>query len=197
MVPIIIFDLGGVLVRLDWDSACSPLTHLSSRSYDFVMAEITNGPIVESSMLGNLTTHEFHRAICDELHIDIEYNPFIEIWNGILSPDIKVAEYVAGLAERHTLVLASNTDGIHFPYCMENFPVLKSFDRYFLSNEMSLLKPDPAYFHHVLYELWSSPANCIFIDDRVSNVRSAQNLGIQGLVFESLSKLKSDLKTLF
>ena len=197
MVPIIIFDLGGVLVRLDWDSACSSLTHLSSRSYDFVMTEIKNGPIVESSMLGNLTTHEFHRAICDELHIDIEYGLFIEIWNGILSPDIKVAEYVAGLAERHTLVLASNTDGIHFPYCIENFPVLKSFDRHFLSNEIGLLKPDPAYFHHVLYELWSSPANCIFIDDRVSNVRSAQNLGIQGLVFESLSKLKSDLKPLF
>ena len=196
MVPIIIFDLGGVLVRLNWDSACSSLTHLSSRSYDFVMTEITNGPIVESSMLGNLTTHEFHRAICDELHIDIEYGLFIEIWNGILSPDIKVAEYVAGLAERHTLVMASNTDGIHFPYCIENFPVLKSFDRHFLSNEIGLLKPDPAYFHHVLYELWSSPANCIFIDDRVSNVRSAQNLGIQGLVFESLSKLKSDLEPL-
>ena len=196
MAPIIIFDLGGVLVRLSWDSACSPLTHLSDRSYDFVMAEIENGSIVESSMLGQLTAHEFHQAICDKLRIDIEYGPFIEIWNGILNPDNEISDYVAGLAERHTLVLASNTDGIHFPYCMENFPVLKSFDRYFLSNEMSLLKPDPAYFHHVLYELWSSPANCIFIDDRVSNVRSAQNLGIQGLVFESLSKLKSDLEPL-
>ena len=196
MVPIIIFDLGGVLVRLNWDSACYPLTHLSSRSHDFVMAEIANGPIVESSMLGHLTAHEFHRAICDKLQIDIEYGPFIEIWNRILNPDDEMAEYVAGLAENHTLILASNTDGIHFPYCMENFPVLKSFDRHFLSNQMGLLKPDPAYFHHVLYELWTSPANCIFIDDRVSNVRSAQNLGIQSLVFESLSKLKSNLEPL-
>ena len=196
MAPIIIFDLGGVLVGLDWDKACTTFTHLSDQSYDFVMAEIENGPIVESSMLGHLTPHEFHRAICNRLHMDIEYGPFIEIWNGILSPDDEIAEYVMELAENHTLVLASNTDGIHFPYCLENFPVLKSFDRHFLSNQMDLLKPDPAYFHHVLYELWTSPANCVFIDDRVSNVRSAQNLGIQGLVFESLSKLKSNLEPL-
>ncbi len=196
MAPIIIFDLGGVLVGLDWDRACTPFTHLSDQSYDFVMAEIENGPIVESSMLGHLTPHEFHRAICNKLHMDIEYDSFVKLWNEILKPDEEIAAYVTQLAESHTLVLASNTDGIHFPYSKEHFGVLKSFDRYFLSHEMGLLKPNPAYFHHVLYELWASPASCIFIDDRVSNVRSAQNLGIKGLIFESLSQLKSDLTSI-
>jgi HAD superfamily hydrolase (TIGR01509 family) len=73
---------------------------------------------------------------------------------------------------------------------------VQAFDRFFLSYEMGLLKPDPAYFHHVLYGLWASPASCIFIDDRPENVRSARNLGIIGLVFESIDKLKSDLVTI-
>ena len=196
LAPIIIFDLGGVLVNLDWDKACTPLTDLSDRSSDFVMSEIENGPIVESSMLGRLTTHEFHQAICDKLHVNIEYHQFIELWNSILDLDYEVACYVEELANSHTLILASNTDGIHFPHCMDNFDVLKVFDQCFLSHAMGLLKPDPAYFHQVLYELWASPANCIFIDDRIGNVRSAQSLGIKGLVFESLDKLKSDLSSL-
>ena len=63
MAPIIIFDLGGVLVGLDWDKACTTFTHLADKRYDFVIAENENGPIVESSMLGDLTPHEFHRGI--------------------------------------------------------------------------------------------------------------------------------------
>ena len=128
--------------------------------------------------------------------MNIEYHQFIELWNSILDLDYDVACYVDELAKSHTLILASNTDEIHFPHCMDNFDVLKVFDQWFLSHAMGLLKPDPAYFHQVLYELWASPANCIFIDDRIGNVRSAQSLGIKGLVFESLDKLKSDLSSL-
>ncbi len=196
MAPIIIFDLGGVLVHLDWDRVCAPLTRLSERSYEEVMKAIENGPIVVSSMLGRLTPREFHEAICEDLHATIEYDPFIEIWNSLVGIDEEMAGYVAELAKTHTLVLASNTDGIHFPHCLEHFGVLKSFDRYFLSHEMGLLKPDPAYFHHILYELWATAANCIFIDDRPENVRAARNLGINSLVFESIDQLKADLTPL-
>lgn len=196
MTPTIIFDMGGVLVHLDWDKVCAPLARLSDRTYDEVMREVQNGPIVESSMLGHLTPREFHRAICGEIHVAIDFDPFIDIWNGIFGIDDEMAHLVEELASTHTLVIASNTDAIHFPYCLENFPVLKAFDRHFLSCEMGLLKPDPAYFHHVLYELWASPANCVFIDDRPNNVRAARNLGIKGLVFESPEKLKSDLSSI-
>jgi len=196
MAPTIVFDLGGVLVHLDWDKICAPLTRLSDRTYDEVMKEVRNGPIVESSMLGQLTPQEFHRAICDEIHVAIDFDPFIDIWNSILSIDDDMAHFVGELATTHTLVIASNTDAIHFAYSLEHFPALKAFDRHFLSCEMGLLKPDPAYFHHVLYGLWASPANCIFIDDRPDNVRAARNLGINGLVFESQEKLKSDLSSI-
>jgi putative hydrolase of the HAD superfamily len=193
MAPTIIFDLDGVLLYLDWDIVCAPLARLSDRTYDEVMKEVQNGPIVDSSMLGRLTPREFHRAICDEIHVAIDFDPFIDIWNSILSIDDDMADFVEKLATTHTLVIASNTDAIHFAYSLERYPAFKAFGRHFLSCEMGLLKPGPAYFHHVLYELWASSANCVFIDDRPDNVRAARNLGIKGLVFESIAKLKSDL----
>ena len=191
----VIFDLGGVLVHLDWDRVCAPLARLSSLSYEAVRKAVQNGPIVQSSMLGHLSPREFHVALSTELHIDIDFDPFIDLWNGLLSANKDITPLVEELGSRHALILASNTDAIHFMYSRQHFDVLQSFDRYFLSYEMGLLKPDPAYFHHVLYGLWASPGDCIFIDDRPENVRSARNIGIKALVFESVEKLKADLKT--
>ena len=196
MVPTIIFDLGGVIVNLDWNKVCTSLTALSDRPYDDVMKEVQNGPIVEASMLGHLTPQEFHEALCEEIHVDIPFDQFIVIWNSILRQNENIAPLVAELASTHSLVIASNTDSIHFSYSMDNFSTLKAFDRFFLSYEMDLLKPDPAYFHHVLSELRASPFGCIFIDDRPDNIRSARDLGMRGLIFESVEKLKSDLSSI-
>ncbi|MCH2511729.1 MAG: hypothetical protein DSY79_03650 [Chloroflexi bacterium] len=196
MAKTIIFDLGGVLVHLDWVKVCASLTGLSDQSYDAVMKEVQNGPIVEASMLGHLAPREFHRSLCAKIGIDVPFDRFVDIWSGLLSADEAMESFVKELGADHHLVLASNTDATHFAYSREHFSVVQAFDRFFLSYEMGLLKPDPAYFHHVLYGLWASPANCIFIDDRPENVRSARNLGIIGLVFESIDKLKSDLATI-
>ena len=144
-------------------------------------------------MLGRLSPQEFHRSLCAKIKVELQFDQFIDIWNGLLSADEDMAAFVAELGAHHSLALASNTDATHFAFSSENFGVIQAFQQNFLSYEMGLLKPDPAYFHHVLYGLWASPSHCIFIDDRPDNVRSARNLGINGLVFESIDKLKSDL----
>ncbi|MCH8298526.1 MAG: HAD family phosphatase [Chloroflexi bacterium] len=194
MAKTIIFDLGGVLVHLDWDKVCAPLARLSDLSYDAVLAEVANGPIVRSSMLGSLGPREYHEALCAKIHVDLPFEPFIELWNGLLSVDEDMTNLVEALGSGHRLVLASNTDAIHFTHSQKHFNVLRAFDRFFLSYEMGLLKPDPAYFQQVLRGLQAEPGDCIFIDDRRENVQSARETGINALVFESIDKLKSDLK---
>ena len=193
MAKTIIFDLGGVLVHLDWDKVCAPLARLSDLSYDAVLDEVRNGPIVMDSMLGSLGPQEFHQALCAKIHVDIPYEPFIDIWNALLSADDEMRSLVTELGSGHRLVLASNTDAIHFAYSQKHFEVLRAFDDFFLSYEMGLLKPDPAYFQQVLEGLHTAPDDCIFIDDRPENVQSARTTGINALVFESIGKLKSDL----
>lgn len=196
MAKTIIFDLGGVLVHLDWDKVCAPFARLSDLGYDSVLEEVANGPIVRSSMLGSLGPQEFHQALCAKIHVDIPFDRFVDLWNGLLSADEDMAPLVEELGSGHRLVLASNTDAIHFSYSRKHFDVLRAFDRFFLSYEMGLLKPDPAYFHHVLGGLRTSPGDCIFIDDRPENVHSARTAGINALVFESIGKLKADLRSI-
>ena len=121
-------------------------------------------------MLDEFPPRDFHRALCSKLHVDIAFDPFIDLCNRLLSADENMASLVAGLASEHPLVLASNTDAAHFAHCRKNFDVLRPFGRFFLSYEMRRLHPDPAYFHHVLHGLHTPPADCIFIDHLLQTV---------------------------
>ena len=136
MAVTVIFDLGGVLVNLDWEKVCAPLARLSDLGYDAVRKEVQNGPIVQSSMLGRLDPREFHAALCSKLHIDIAFDPFVDLWNGLLSANEEMTPLARELGLDHRLALASNTDAIHFMYSRQHFDVLRAFDHYFLSYEM-------------------------------------------------------------
>jgi putative hydrolase of the HAD superfamily len=193
MGMIVIFDLGGVLVNLDWDKVCADLRHHSD-SRD-VRSEVVNGPIVRSAMEGSLNPRDYHEALCQKLKANLTYAEFVEIWNGLLSANETIVSLVERLKVDHRLILASNTDPIHFAHSVEHYSVLKNFERYFLSYEMRLLKPDPAYYRNVLDALDVLAGDCVFIDDRAENVEAARGVGISSIRFMSVAQLERDLKT--
>lgn len=136
-----------------------------------------------------------HEALCKKLVARLSYEEFADIWNGLLSLNEAIIPVVEQLRCRHRIVLASNTDPIHFAYAVEGFPLLKNFEHQFLSYEMGLAKPDPAFFHHVLQTLDVPAAACIFIDDRAENVEAALAACITSYRFVSVGQLEKDLSS--
>jgi putative hydrolase of the HAD superfamily len=193
MTKTIFFDMGGVLVHLDLESVCASLARHSDRGTGYIRDEIINGLSLKLSMRGLIGPVEFHEALCGKLGIDVSYDDFVEIWNGLLKTNEGIIPLVERLKPVHRLVLASNTDAIHFPYAVQRFAVLHHFDRYFLSYEMGLLKPEPAFFLHMLESLGLTPADCVFIDDTAENIESARGVGITALRFEGNGQLQTKL----
>ena len=195
MAKTVIFDLGGMLVHLDWDGVCSRFVELSGLGEEYVRREVINGPVVRSSMIGRLGSLDFQQALCDRLGVDLGCQDFVDTWNGLLGANENIVPLVEQLKSRHPLVSASNTDVIHFTHSAENFGVLRQIDDRFLSYEMGLLKPDPAFFQHVLRTLGTPASDCISIDDRAENVDSARGIGITSIQFEGDGQLLMDLNT--
>ena len=193
MAKTVIFDLGGVLVQLDWDRVCGEFSALSGRENEFVRREVINGPIGRSTMIGQLGPCEFHRSLCDRLGVDLGYADFVDTWNSLLSANESIVPLVEQLQAGHQLVLASNTDLIHFTHAMENFGVLRLFDRHFLSYEMGLLNPDVAFFQHLLQALAIPAGDCVFIDDRADNIAAAASVGIVAVQYADSGHLQADL----
>lgn len=193
MAKTIIFDLGGVLVHLDWEKVCAPLAALSDRSSGYVRREVINGPLVQSAMRGELDPNQFHQSLSERLAIEISYESFLGIWTGLLSENEEIVPLVERLKDDYPLVLASNTDQIHFTFSKQKFEVLGHLEQHFLSYEIGILKPDPAFFRHVLKSLEAAPGDCVFIDDVAENVESARSLGITAVQFQGNESLQTTL----
>ncbi|KAJ0256742.1 Flavin mononucleotide hydrolase 1 [Hirschfeldia incana] len=57
-------------------------------------------------------------------------------------------------------------------------------------------KPDPEFYLEVVEHLGVEPCDCVFIDDRPSNVKCAIEIGMRGLRFENADSLLKDLSHL-
>lgn len=193
MAKIIIFDLGGVLVHLNWEAVLTPMTKLSSKGASVVRRELVNGPTVKQSMLGQIGSRELHTTLCASLGVELEYEEFLRIWVRILRANEEILPLLERLKSSHKLVLGSNTDEIHHTYCQQHVEALAQFDESFLSYQMGLLKPDPQFFLHILNKLGNVPTDCVFIDDTPENVESARSIGITSLLFTGNDDLQRGL----
>ena len=75
-------------------------------------------------------------------------------------------------------------------------PLLSEMDGGILSCEEHLTKPDPAIYRLLLERYSLTAARCVFLDDTPRNVAAARELGIHGIVVESMGKALEELRLL-
>ncbi len=78
-------------------------------------------------------------------------------------------------------VLATNQQDHRRAWMREALGLDRHFDRVFYSCDMGLLKPDPAYFRHILDDLGLGAHEAAFVDDSADNVESARSVGIRAV----------------
>lgn len=65
----------------------------------------------------------------------------------------------------------------------QRFELEDRFEKWIISGDVGVRKPDPAIYQALLRELDASPSRLLFVDDRLANVQAAQALGIQSILF--------------
>lgn len=73
---------------------------------------------------------------------------------------------------------------------MEFYPL---FDVVVYSYEIGIIKPDERIYKIALERVNVSAIESLFIDDKEENVRAAQALGMDGIVFQSADQLREEL----
>ncbi|MCR4660307.1 MAG: HAD-IA family hydrolase [Bacteroidales bacterium] len=84
-----------------------------------------------------------------------------------------------------------------FPIARQRFGILQKIDRYVVSGDVHLVKPDPAIFRLLLDRFGLDPAETVFVDDNADNVAAANAVGLHGIQFSSAERLRTELQTLF
>lgn len=73
---------------------------------------------------------------------------------------------------------------------------LSSFDPVVVSCEVKMSKPRPAIYKHTLNLLNLRPEECIFIDNRQTNIAAAKSLGFSTIHAKNSHQVVEDLKAM-
>ena len=196
----IVFDLGGVLVDLDFKAAINGLQKAGFANVKEQLQAFDREGIFQKFELGEMSADEFRSAIREDSTVSLTDEEVDGLWNAMLLevPREKL-ELILHLRGKYMVYLLSNTNSIHWDYVCKNafnyrgFRVNDYFEETFLSYEMHLAKPDKAIFEKVLEEANLLPEETLFIDDSEANCKAASELGIHTHHYH----IGEDLKEIF
>jgi glucose-1-phosphatase len=175
MIRVVLFDLGGVLVRVSGVAAMKAL------------AGIDDDEEVWRRWLACGTTRAFERGLCSEVEFA---EGIVADWDLRITPEGFLDEFtrwpdglydgaadlVAEVRARVGVGCVSNTNPIHWRQQV-SWGVADLFDQRFLSHELGLIKPDRDLFEHVASAVGFDPGEILFLDDNLVNVEQAIEVG--------------------
>lgn len=181
----VVFDLGGVLIDLDFKSALNALQEAGFTNAKEQLQTFDREGIFAKFESGEMTADEFREATRKNAKVTLTDDEIDKIWNLMLLeiPREKL-ELILELRGKYMVYLLSNTNPIHWEYACKNafhyrgFRVNDYFEETFLSYEMHLAKPDKAIFEKMMQDANLLPEDTIFIDDSEANCKAAAELGI-------------------
>ena len=196
----IVFDLGGVLVDLDFKAAINGLQQAGFANVKEQLLAFDRGGIFQKFEVGEITADEFRAAIRENSTVTLTDEEVDALWNLMLLeiPREKL-ELILELRGKYMVYLLSNTNSIHWDYVCKNafnyrgFRVEDYFEETFLSYKMHLAKPNKAIFEKVLNDANLVAEETLFIDDSEANCKAAQEVGIHAHHYH----IGDDLKEIF
>jgi len=184
-IKTIIFDLGNVLVKVDPRKSILKVRELvPQKSFKDVRQLIDDSEMKRQYELGEMDDRDFFYAMKENLQIDFTFEFFQEIWKDFFTPIQPMIDLLPTLKKSHCLVMLSDTNPMHTAVCREKFDFFQWFDHFVFSCEVGYLKPDPNIYRVALEQAKSKPEEAVFIDDKLKNVKGAEDVGIRGFHFQ-------------
>ena len=182
----VIFDLGGVLLDIDFKLTEKAFTDLGVKDFaSFFNQFHSNDLFIKLETETNVEFFYNNFRAATGLHLSNEQ--IRDAWNALLLNFRKDSiGFLPGLKKRYRLYLLSNTNEIHLQEFQHRFETTfhqTSFDDFFdaayYSHRIGHRKPNASAYQFVLDKHGLIAAETLFIDDSINNIKAAQKLGIQ------------------
>ena len=198
MLRAIIFDVGGVLIRTRSRAGRQKWAErLGLEAWDFENF-VFNGESGRQAQLGQ-KTYEAHWRWLGE-HFGLTQIELAEMRRDFFAGDAlneSLVNYVQRLGKAgYRLGLLSNFADDARQLWSNTFPFIQYFEGIIISSEVGLMKPDPRIYHLALEGVAAQPAEALFVDDFIENVRGAEAVGLQALHFTDPEKAQQQLAKL-
>ena len=182
----IIFDLGGVIMNIDFKKTENAFADLGFTDFKQYMTQFHITPFFEEYETGKIDDADFVKGIQQIAGKPITEQEIIAAWNALLLDfPLERIGLLERLKKRYRIFLLSNTNSLHYTAFQQTLHALTGkmlediFEKTYFSHTSHVRKPNAAIYQMVLDENNLNPAETLFIDDTASNFSGAEEAGIQ------------------
>lgn len=185
MKKAVIFDLGNVLVNYDGQATLAAMSELWEVSPEQLFAHYQT--IEHAFGTGQLSGRGYFDLLNQTFGLLANFDSFVAACCAYQQRHEAAFAFARDLQAQDDVVIGiiSNTNEIHASWLHANLPELKLFPSVILSNEVGLLKPDPAIFELALNQLDVPARQALFVDDLAENVAGGTAVGLAGYLHKT------------
>lgn len=183
----IVFDLGGVLLDIDYGKTKHSFEELGFNQFDKMYTQYSADMLFSDLETGNISNDHFLEYLVKAADGKITPAQITRAWNAMLgSFRIPSLDFLEVLSKKFRLYLLSNTNAIHLQAFNEAFKKetgKASLDAYFTrayySSNIGYRKPNEDVFEFILKDAGIKADETLFIDDSFNNIETAKKLGFK------------------
>jgi putative hydrolase of the HAD superfamily len=192
MLRNIIFDLGGVLLNLDYNRTSAAFHELGIQQFEAIYTPKNQSGLFDEFDKGFLSPDDFRIAIRCHLPNAVHDKEINTAWNAMLLDLPKERlDMLISLRKRYRLFLLSNTNLIHVDafsaYLQREYGFADFsdyFEKWYYSCNIGMRKPDREIFEFVLNTNQLLAEETLFIDDSPQHIAGAKEIGIQTMLLK-------------
>ena len=196
-VDALLFDLGGVVIEIDFDRVFSHWALSSDQSLEIIKSRFAFDSNYERHERGEIDASEYFASLRKSMGINITDEEFAAGWNSLYVGETPgVSTLLSKVGEKLSIYAFTNSNFTHQLVWSKQFKqVLSLFREVFVSSEIGKRKPEPAAFHAISFELGVKLENILFFDDSLENIVGAEKVGMQTVHVTSPKDIEIGLKT--
>jgi len=183
----IIFDYGGVIINIDFKLSINAFKKLGFINVEDCIFKSKGYYLLLKMEKGEISGNDFRNEIRKIANLKLTDHQIDFAWNALLlDMPIKRIKLLEKLKTNYRIFLLSNTNSIHYNKYLKdlqnNFGYSdfnKLFDKAWFSFQIKMVKPDSEIFKYALSAASILPNETLFIDDSITNIEIAKEIGIK------------------
>jgi FMN phosphatase YigB (HAD superfamily) len=184
--PVVVFDLGKVLVDFDYSIAARKVAARSTKSLLDLASFLSASPLLVQYESGAVNRQEFFEQIRDAVGFQGGLTEFGGYFADIFTEIPPMIALHAELRRRGvSTYIFSNTNDLAIEHVERNFPFFKNFEGYIYSCEVGVMKPDAKIYAAMEKLCGRGGADIIYLDDRPENVQAGLARGWRAILHET------------
>jgi len=195
MIRALLFDLGDVMVGLDFPRAYREAARLTGRPVEEIPGLIDRTGLQSIYEHGRISSREFHERFSEALGLTVSFDEFRVLWGNMFATGTLLPESLLDqLHQNYRMLILSNTNELHFDWILGRYSIARHFDDYVLSHQVGSMKPDAAIYREAIRQAGCRAEDCFFTDDKAENIAAAIELGIDAVQFSGAAALDHQLR---